>query len=242
MLVFVVPAGNCSGRWVVNEGNRGGAGNAELGPRREEAPLLAWRNEDLDPPPVCGFQRPWCRVDGEPPDFPGFWPRSCAGGGDQLSRGPALKIGHRLVSVPWWLAPRAFRTWGAPHRDFSGNRVWVCPQVPLRVLVGSSAAVAEGRLRGRGRSCCLRGPYLQRGSRRGRRRSGCLRGPYLRRGLVETSVVRDKGCFVLAVVAQIADRDAHSTQGFLDPGDVLLEDDRNSFPCSRVLSIDVRRG
>ena len=48
--------------------------------------------------------------------------------------------------------------------------------------------------------------------------------------------------FALAVVGQIFDRDVHSSQGFLDLGDMELEDDRNFFPWSRELSLDVRHG
>ena len=55
-------------------------------------------------------------------------------------------------------------------------------------------------------------------------------------------IVLDKGCFALAVVAQLVDRDAHSSQGFPDPRDVELEDSRNLFPWSRELGIDVRHG
>ena len=39
----------------------------------------------------------------------------------------------------------------------------------------------------------------------------------VRRGRVEILFVLDKGCFVLAFVAQVVDRDAHSRQGFPDP-------------------------
>jgi len=73
ILVAVDPVGNFSARGVVDVGHRGGAGNAELGPCREEVffvpPLmgnmvlatskrtkevffLAWQNADLDPPHV----------------------------------------------------------------------------------------------------------------------------------------------------------------------------------------------
>ena len=44
------------------------------------------------------------------------------------------------------------------------------------------------------------------------------------------------------MVAQIFDRDLHSSQGFPDPGDVGLEDDRIFFPLTREQSIDVRSG
>ena len=72
-VVVVGPVESLSGRWVVNVGHRGGARNAELGPRREEVRFLAWRNEDLDPPLVPRVPRPRCRIDEEPPDFPGLW-------------------------------------------------------------------------------------------------------------------------------------------------------------------------
>ena len=47
--------------------------------------------------------------------------------------------------------------------------------------------------------------------------------------VLRPQVVLDKGCFALAAVAQIVDRDAHSSQGFPGPGDVELEDGRNFF-------------
>jgi len=125
-LVLVVPAGNCNGRRVVNVGHWGGAGNAELRPRREEAPFLAWRNEDLGPPPVGAFPRPFCRVDEEPPDFPGLGAHLCAEGGDQVPRGPALIIGQRL------LAPRVVRIRGARHRDLRKPCLVVPPRSSLR--------------------------------------------------------------------------------------------------------------
>ena len=46
--------------------------------------------------------------------------------------------------------------------------------------------------------------------------------------------------FALAGVAQIFDRDVHSSKGFPDPGDVELEDDRNFLTRSRELGLDVR--
>ena len=64
----------------------------------------------------------------------------------------------------------------------------------------------------------------------------------LRRGRVKTSIVLDKGCFALAVVAQLVARDAHSSQDFPDPGGVEIEEDRKFFPWYRELSIHVRHG
>ena len=62
----------------------------------------------------------------------------------------------------------------------------------------------------------------------------------LRLGRVGTSIVLDTGRFALALVAQIFGRDAHKSQGFPDPGGAEFEYDRNFFPCSRVLGIEVR--
>ena len=98
------------------------------------------------------------------------------------------------------------------------------------------------RRREQGCSSCLRGSYLRSGPRRGRRRSGCLRGPYLRRGRVETLIVLDKGCFELAVVAQIANLDARSIQGFPNPGGGNFEDGRYFFLWSGELKFYVRHG
>ena len=55
---------------------------------------------------------------------------------------------------------------------------------------------------------------------------------HLRLGRVVALIVRDKGRFALALVAQIMDRNAHSIQGLPDPGDAVFEDDRTllSFP------------
>ena len=54
-------------------------------------------------------------------------------------------------------------------------------------------------------------------------------------------IVRDKGRFALALVAQTMDRDAHSIQGLPDPGDAVFEDDRTllSFPV-KAMGIEIR--
>ena len=71
-----------------------------------------------------------------------------------------------------------------------------------------------------------------------------------RRGCrVESLVVLGKGCFALAGVAPINDRDVQSSQniperiqGVPNPGDLELENDFNFQPCSRTFSLDIRHG
>ena len=96
----VEPVGHHSRTCVAYVDHRGGARNAELGPRGEEELLLARRNEDLNSPHVLGVLRPRVSVDGEPPDFPGL---EAVGGGGQVPGVPKLVVGQWRFSVPWWV-------------------------------------------------------------------------------------------------------------------------------------------
>ena len=64
----------------------------------------------------------------------------------------------------------------------------------------------------------------------------------LRRGIAGDLVVLYEGCSALAFGAQVFDRDAHSRQGFPDPGDFEIEGSLNFWPWSRELVNDLRHG